>query len=211
MRGEFNDFNPWQVPMGSITEPVLKHCGFQVYRVEQEDDVEPVTDAACRMAFGGGNLQTAVLLSQRMTDTQQAEGSLRWTEGSLSRAFWRDRGDLMVVTGIGSSTYDVARLRRPRVELLHLERARLHADGRSRLALGAADAPRRGDHRRRRRVDGARQPRHHRGQAAEEPVDRLPRHTAITAPGGMQPSATSAGVDLGDAARRLQAQGRSCR
>jgi len=74
MRGEFNDFNPWQVPMGSITEPVLKHCGFQVYRVEQEDDVEPVTDAACRMAFGGGNFQTAVLLSQRMTERNKPKG-----------------------------------------------------------------------------------------------------------------------------------------
>jgi sulfopyruvate decarboxylase TPP-binding subunit len=74
MRGEFNDFNPWQVPMGSITEPVLKHCGFQVYRVEQENDVEPVTDAACRMAFGGGNFQTAVLLSQRMTDRNKPKG-----------------------------------------------------------------------------------------------------------------------------------------
>jgi len=74
MRGEFNDFNPWQVPMGSITEPVLKLSGFQVYRVDQEDDVETVTDAACRMAFGGGNFQTAVLLSQRMTDRNKPKG-----------------------------------------------------------------------------------------------------------------------------------------
>ena len=75
MRGEFNDFNSWQVPMGSITEPTLKLCGFQVYRVEQENDVEPVTDAACRKAFGDGSvLQTAVLLSQRMTDRNKPEG-----------------------------------------------------------------------------------------------------------------------------------------
>ncbi len=74
MRGEFNDFNSWQVPMGSITEPVLKLCGFQVYRVEQENDVEPVTDAACKMAFGGGNVQVAILLSQRMTDRTKPKG-----------------------------------------------------------------------------------------------------------------------------------------
>ena len=74
MRGEFNDFNPWQVPMGSITEPALKLCGFQVYRVDREDDVEPVTDAACRMAFGGDALQAAVLLSQRMTDRNKPQG-----------------------------------------------------------------------------------------------------------------------------------------
>ena len=68
MRGEFNDFNPWQVPMGSITEPTLKLCGFLTYRIEREEDVEPITESACRMAFGGGNMQVAILLSQRMTD-----------------------------------------------------------------------------------------------------------------------------------------------
>jgi sulfopyruvate decarboxylase TPP-binding subunit len=74
MRGEFNDFNPWQVPMGSITEPVLKLCGFQCYRIDQEGDVESVTDAACRMAFGGGNMQVAILLSQRMLDRTKPKG-----------------------------------------------------------------------------------------------------------------------------------------
>src|ERR1044071_2400345 len=48
MRGEFNDFNPWQVPMGSITEPVLKLSGFHTFRVDRADDPEAVTAAACR-------------------------------------------------------------------------------------------------------------------------------------------------------------------
>ena len=74
MRGESNDFNPWQVPMGQITEPVLRLCGFQTYRVDHEDDVEPVTDAACRTAFGGGNLPAAVLLSQQMVDRTKPKG-----------------------------------------------------------------------------------------------------------------------------------------
>jgi len=65
MRGEFNDFNPWQRPMGKMTEETLKLCGFHVYRVDEEKDVEPVLVAACYMAFGG-NFQVAVLLSQRM-------------------------------------------------------------------------------------------------------------------------------------------------
>ena len=68
MRGEFNDFNPWQAPMGQITEPTLKLAGFQTYRVEHEADVEPMVESACRMAFGGGNLQIAILLAQRMVD-----------------------------------------------------------------------------------------------------------------------------------------------
>ena len=74
MRGEFADFNSWQVPMGSITEPVLKLCGFQVYRIDQAEDVEQITGAACRMAFGGGNMQVAILLSQRMVDRTKPKG-----------------------------------------------------------------------------------------------------------------------------------------
>ncbi len=65
MRGEFNDFNPWKVPMGSIPEEPLKLFGFRIYRVDQEVDVEESVAAACDMAYSG-NLQSAVLLSQRM-------------------------------------------------------------------------------------------------------------------------------------------------
>ena len=67
MRGEFADFNPWQVPMGSITEPTLKACGFLTYRIEETHDVEEVVAAGCKMAFGG-NLRVAILLSQRMVE-----------------------------------------------------------------------------------------------------------------------------------------------
>jgi sulfopyruvate decarboxylase TPP-binding subunit len=74
MRGEFDDFNSWQVPMGSITEPVLTLCGFHCYRVEDEADVEPVTDAACEMAFGGGHPQVAILLAQRMVSRTKPKG-----------------------------------------------------------------------------------------------------------------------------------------
>src|SRR5580698_244213 len=34
MRGEFAEFNPWQVPMGQITEASLKLAGFLTFRVE---------------------------------------------------------------------------------------------------------------------------------------------------------------------------------
>jgi sulfopyruvate decarboxylase alpha subunit len=65
MRGEFGDFNPWQVPMGSITEQVLKLCGFLTYRVEQAEDVDPVVGSGCDMAYSG-NLRIAILLAQRL-------------------------------------------------------------------------------------------------------------------------------------------------
>jgi len=67
MRGEFDDFNPWQVPMGSITEQTLKLAGFLTYRVEREEEVAEIVAAGCNMAFGG-NLQVAILLAQRMID-----------------------------------------------------------------------------------------------------------------------------------------------
>ncbi len=70
MRGEFGEFNPWQVPMGSITEDALKLCGFLTYRVDTPDDVDEVVGAGCDMAFDG-NLSIAVLLSQRLIGRKQ--------------------------------------------------------------------------------------------------------------------------------------------
>ena len=65
MRGEFAEFNPWQVPMGSITEASLKLCGLLTYRVENAADVDDIVGAGCDMAFSG-DLQVAILLSQRL-------------------------------------------------------------------------------------------------------------------------------------------------
>jgi sulfopyruvate decarboxylase alpha subunit len=65
MRGEFAEFNPWQVPMASITEECLRLCGFVVARIENEEDVDLVVGAACDMAFDG-QTPVAVLLSQRL-------------------------------------------------------------------------------------------------------------------------------------------------
>ena len=65
MRGEFAEFNPWQVAMGSITEASLKLCGFLTYRVEAPDDVDEIVGGGCDMAFNG-DLLVAILLSQRL-------------------------------------------------------------------------------------------------------------------------------------------------
>ncbi len=65
MRGEFAEFNPWQVPMGSITEESLKLCGFLTYRIEDAQVVDDIVGAGCDMAFNG-DLPVAILLSQRL-------------------------------------------------------------------------------------------------------------------------------------------------
>jgi len=70
MRGEFGEFNPWQVPMGAITEDVLRLSGFLVYRIEHAEDVDEIVGAGCDMAFDG-NLQVAFLLSQRLIGRKQ--------------------------------------------------------------------------------------------------------------------------------------------
>jgi sulfopyruvate decarboxylase TPP-binding subunit len=65
MRGEWAEFNPWQVPMGSIVEPALKLCNVHTYRVEHPQDVAETAAAAMDIAFSG-DLAVAVILSQKL-------------------------------------------------------------------------------------------------------------------------------------------------
>ncbi len=65
MRGEFGEFNAWQVPMGSATEAALRLMGVQVARVDHPTDALETVQAAARMAYLGGSAM-AVLLGQRL-------------------------------------------------------------------------------------------------------------------------------------------------
>src|SRR5258708_6484909 len=65
MRGEWEEFNPWQVPMGSIVEPTLKLCDTHVAKVEQPSEVVPAVQNALQLAFGDDRA-AAVLLSQKL-------------------------------------------------------------------------------------------------------------------------------------------------
>ena len=75
MRGEWGEFNPWQVPMGQATPDVLRAMGVTVYRVDDAVDVRPTVEAAARLAFAG-YVPVAVLLSQRLLGAKSfgAEG-----------------------------------------------------------------------------------------------------------------------------------------
>ena len=73
MRGEWAEFNPWQVPMGKATREALELMGVTVFRLEQPEDAEEVTSAAAALAFESDQ-QIAVLISQRMI------GRKKWTE-----------------------------------------------------------------------------------------------------------------------------------
>jgi sulfopyruvate decarboxylase alpha subunit len=65
MRGEWEEFNPWQVPMGSIVDPVLKLCDTDVAKVETPEAVVPAVQNAVQLAFGNDRA-AAVLLSQKL-------------------------------------------------------------------------------------------------------------------------------------------------
>lgn len=65
MRGEWGEFNPWQVPMGSTTEAALRLMDVEVRRADRPEDVAETVNAAARMVFEGGSA-VAVLLGQRL-------------------------------------------------------------------------------------------------------------------------------------------------
>lgn len=65
MRGEWGEFNPWQVPMGAATETVLKAMGVQVRRADSPDDVAEIVAYSAALAFDS-RIPVAVLLSQRL-------------------------------------------------------------------------------------------------------------------------------------------------
>jgi sulfopyruvate decarboxylase alpha subunit len=69
MRGEWGEFNPWQVPMGSNTQAVLESSGIRVLRASHPGEVSEVMEAAASQAYNALT-PTAMLLSQRLIGTK---------------------------------------------------------------------------------------------------------------------------------------------
>lgn len=69
MRGEWGEFNPWQVPMGSATPTVLAAAGVHVHRAERPDEAGEMVGAAAALAFSSC-VPVAVLFSQRLIGTK---------------------------------------------------------------------------------------------------------------------------------------------
>jgi len=73
MRGEWEEFNPWQQPMGSIVEPVLKLCEAEIYRARKPEEVETLAERAVQLAFGDERIAALVL-------SQELIGKKVWTK-----------------------------------------------------------------------------------------------------------------------------------
>ena len=65
MRGQWGEFNPWQVPMGQAIPEILRQAGVLVYEVDKPDDVGPTAAQAARLTYFSQK-PVAVLLSQRL-------------------------------------------------------------------------------------------------------------------------------------------------
>jgi len=65
MRGQWGEFNPWQVPMGQATRPTLEAVGVKCFPVDKPEEVGETFAAAADLAFHG-RLSAAVLVSQRI-------------------------------------------------------------------------------------------------------------------------------------------------
>ena len=70
MRGEWGEFNPWQVPMSQATAPALAAMGVAVHAVDKASEVSETVEAALRLAFNTCRA-VAVLISQRVIGAKQ--------------------------------------------------------------------------------------------------------------------------------------------
>lgn len=65
MRGQWGEFNPWQVPMGRNTRVILETSNVQTFELDDKAMATETLTAAATMAFEG-NAAVAVLISQRL-------------------------------------------------------------------------------------------------------------------------------------------------
>lgn len=65
MRGDWAEFNQWQIPIGQATEAALNLMAVITWRAERPGEVEELLRGAATMAFEGDQA-CAVLLGQRL-------------------------------------------------------------------------------------------------------------------------------------------------
>jgi len=107
MRGEWAEFNPWQVPMGSRTQAALELYDVLVYRVERpEEAAETVTAALDRGSHCSSSAGAET--NRRETVGEMIANDPNLDRRAAMRTLLENRGDLLLVTGLGSTTWDAA-------------------------------------------------------------------------------------------------------
>lgn len=69
MRGEWHEFNPWQMPMGHAVEAALTSIGVHVMRADTAEELPRTVDSAATMAYQADQ-QIAVLISQQVMEVK---------------------------------------------------------------------------------------------------------------------------------------------
>lgn len=65
MRGDWAEFNPWQVPMARAAGSVLEEMGVLVSRADREEDILPLAEGTLRIAYNTLR-PAALLIGQRL-------------------------------------------------------------------------------------------------------------------------------------------------
>jgi sulfopyruvate decarboxylase TPP-binding subunit len=65
MRGDWGEFNPWQIPMGQGTRAALESVGVIVNKVDEPDLVASAVQGAANLAFNTWK-PVALLIGQRV-------------------------------------------------------------------------------------------------------------------------------------------------
>jgi sulfopyruvate decarboxylase alpha subunit len=69
MRGEWGEFNPWQVAMAQAVPGVLQSLGVRLFSLERAEEAEATVAAALRLAFESDQA-VAVLVRQRLVGSK---------------------------------------------------------------------------------------------------------------------------------------------
>ena len=70
MRGEWGEFNPWQVPMSQATAPALEAMRVTLHHVDDSEQMAETTAAAGHLAFNTCRA-VAVVIGQRVVGAKQ--------------------------------------------------------------------------------------------------------------------------------------------
>ena len=65
MRGQWGEFNPWQVQMGQAARPTMEAMGVKCFPVDKAEEIGETFAAAADLAFNS-RTSAAVLVSQRI-------------------------------------------------------------------------------------------------------------------------------------------------